>query len=70
MKLLHDQGDEAASPRTNFTRASFVAGALRELSVGLCGGNCGMNRASAGFLARVTLRWFRTGIVCPADEVV
>jgi hypothetical protein len=35
MKLLHDLGDEAASPGTIFTRASFVAGALRELSIGL-----------------------------------
>jgi hypothetical protein len=35
MKLLHLLGDEAASPR-GVTRASFVNGALRELSVGLC----------------------------------
>jgi hypothetical protein len=50
--------------------ASFVEGALRETSVGLCRGNCGMNQASARFLARVTGRWFCAGIVCPSDVVV
>jgi hypothetical protein len=40
--LLHDLGDEAASPGTNFTQASFVAGVLRELSVGLIRGKCAM----------------------------
>jgi hypothetical protein len=34
MKLLHALGDEAAGPG-GVHRASFVAGALRELSVGL-----------------------------------
>jgi hypothetical protein len=38
MKLLHAQGDEAAGPG-GVTRASFVAGALREISVGLCRGD-------------------------------
>jgi hypothetical protein len=33
MKLLHDIGDEVARPG-GVTRASFVAGALRELSIG------------------------------------
>jgi hypothetical protein len=35
MKLLHALGHEAAGPG-QVDRASFVAGALRELSVGLC----------------------------------
>jgi hypothetical protein len=38
MKLLHQLGDEAAGPG-GVTRASFVAGTLREFSVGLCRGN-------------------------------
>jgi hypothetical protein len=36
MKLLHALGDEAASPG-GVSRASFVAGALRELSIGCVG---------------------------------
>jgi hypothetical protein len=35
IKLVHDLGDDAASLGTLFTRARLVAGALRELSVGL-----------------------------------
>jgi hypothetical protein len=69
-KLLHDLGNEAASPRTHFTRASFVAGALWELSVGLCRGNCAMYWARAGFHALVTGQSFCTGMVSPSDEVV
>jgi hypothetical protein len=37
MKLLHPLGDEAASPG-GVGRASFVAGASRGLSIGLCRG--------------------------------
>jgi hypothetical protein len=70
LKLLHDLGNEAASPRTNVTRASFVAGALRELRVGLCHGNCAIYRASTGSPARVTGQSFHTGLVSPSDEVV
>jgi hypothetical protein len=43
MKLLHALGDEAAGPG-GVTRASFVAGALRETSVGLCRGSFFMYR--------------------------
>jgi hypothetical protein len=35
MMLVHSLGDEAAGPG-GVTRASFVNGALRELSMGLC----------------------------------
>jgi hypothetical protein len=38
MKLLHFLGDKAAGSG-GVTWASFVNGALRELSVGLCRGN-------------------------------
>jgi hypothetical protein len=49
MKLLHSLGDEAAGPG-GVTRASFVSGALRELSVGLCRGNFSSYRAFVGML--------------------
>jgi hypothetical protein len=45
MKLLHELGDEAAGPG-GVTRASFVAGALRGISVRLFRGNFFVNRAS------------------------
>jgi hypothetical protein len=38
MKLLHDLGEEAAGPG-GVSRSSFVAGALRKLSICLCRGN-------------------------------
>jgi hypothetical protein len=70
MKSLHDLDDEARSPGTHFTRATFVAGALCEQSVGLCCDNGAMYRARAGSLVCVTGQSFRTGMVCPSDEVV
>jgi hypothetical protein len=69
MKLLHALGEEAAGPG-GVTRASFVAGALRELSIGLCRGNFFMYRASVGMLARVSGRGFRAGLDVPTDEPV
>jgi hypothetical protein len=51
MKLLHALGDEAAGPG-GVTRVSFVAGALREVSVGLCRGNFFMYRACLGMFAK------------------
>jgi hypothetical protein len=38
IKLLHVLGNKAAGPG-RVERVSFAAGALRELSVGLCRGN-------------------------------
>jgi hypothetical protein len=70
MKLLHDLSDKAASPQTSSICASFEAGTLRELGVGLCHGNCAMYQASAGILARVTGGSFRTSMVSLSDEVV
>jgi hypothetical protein len=69
MKLLHQLGDEAAGPG-GITRASFVAGTLRELSVGLCRGNFLMYRASGGMFARVSGRGFRAGLAVPTDEAI
>jgi hypothetical protein len=69
MKLLHQLSDEAAGPG-GITRASFVAGTLRELSVGLCRGNFLMYRESGGMFARVSGRGFWAGMVVPTDEAI
>jgi hypothetical protein len=69
MKLLHLLGDEAAGPG-GVTRASFVNGALRELSVGLCRGNFFAYRASVGMLARSSGASFRAGMRVDTDECV
>jgi hypothetical protein len=69
MKLLHLLGDEAAGPG-GVTRASFVNGALRELSVGLRRGNFFAYRASVGMLARCSGASFRAGMRVPTDECV
>jgi hypothetical protein len=67
MMLLQLLGDEAAGPG-GVTQASFVHGALRELSVGLCRGNFLAYRASVGMLARSSAVSFRAGLSVPTDE--
>jgi hypothetical protein len=67
MKLLHLLGGEAASPG-GVTRASFMHGALRELSVGLCTGNFLAYQASAGTLARSSGASFRACLSVPTNE--
>jgi hypothetical protein len=67
MKLLHLLGDEAACPG-GVIGASFVHGALRELSVGLCKGNFLSYRASVGMLVRSSGASFGTGLSVPMDE--
>jgi hypothetical protein len=57
----------AASP-SGVTRASFVHGPLRELSVGLCRGNFLSYRASVGMLARSSGASFRADLRVPTDE--
>jgi hypothetical protein len=67
MKLLHALGDEAAGPgRVN--RASFVAGALRELSIGLRRGNVFMYRACLEILAKSRGTGCWAGMRVPTDE--
>jgi hypothetical protein len=51
-------------------RASFVNGALRELSVGLCRGNFLLYRASVGMLARSSGASFPAGMSLPTNECV
>jgi hypothetical protein len=69
MKLLHDLGEEAAGPR-GVSWLSFVVGALRELSVGLCRGNFRAYRVSLGALARSSGSSFRPGLSLPTDGPV
>jgi hypothetical protein len=51
---------------------SFVAGALREISVGLCRGNFFMYRACLGMFANLHFKssgtGFRAGMRVPTDE--
>jgi hypothetical protein len=67
MTLLHLLGGEAAGPG-GVTRASFVHGALRELSVGLCRGNFLAYRASVGMLDMSSGASCRAGLSVPTDE--
>jgi hypothetical protein len=61
--------DEAAVPGSA-TQASFVNGALRELSVDLCMDNFLSYRASVCLLARSSGASFRAGVSVPTDECV
>jgi hypothetical protein len=67
MTLLHALGDEAAGPG-GVSRASFVAGAMRELSVGLIRGNLLLYRASVGMFAKSSESSLRVGLSVPTDE--
>jgi hypothetical protein len=67
MKLLLALGDEAAG-LGGVTRASFVAGALREIGVGLCRGNFFMYRACLGMYTQSSGMEFRVGMRVPTDE--
>jgi hypothetical protein len=67
MKLLQQLRDEGTGPG-GITRASFVAGTLRELSVGLCMGSFLMYRASGGMLARVSGRGCRGRAGCAQGQ--
>jgi hypothetical protein len=67
MKLLHALGAEAASlGRVN--QASFVAGALRELSMRLVRGNFFIYHACLGMHAKSSGTGFRAGMRVPTDE--
>jgi hypothetical protein len=66
MKLLHDLGEEAAGPG-GVSWSSFVVGALKEFSLGLCRGNFLAYRASLGVLARSSGSSFRPGLSLPTD---
>jgi hypothetical protein len=67
MKLLHALGEDAADPG-GVERASFVAGTLREISVGLCRGNFFMYRACLGMFANSSGTGFQASMSVPTDE--
>jgi hypothetical protein len=67
MKLLHLLGGEAANPGV-VTWASFMHGALRELSLGLGRGNFLAYQASASTLARSSGASFRACLSVPTNE--
>jgi hypothetical protein len=69
MNLLHQLGDEAAGAG-GVSWASFVSGALRELSGSLVRGNFWLYRVSAGVLARASGSSFRPGLSQPTDHCV
>jgi hypothetical protein len=68
MKLLHSLGDEAGPG--GVSQASYVACALRELSVGSIWGNFLLYGASVGMLARSSGSSLRAGLSVPTDEHV
>jgi hypothetical protein len=67
IKVVHALGDAAVSPG-GVGRASFVAGAVRELGIGLCGGNFFMCQASVGMHAKSSGMGFRADMHVPTDE--
>jgi hypothetical protein len=69
MKLLHELGDEAAGVK-GVTCASFVTGALREISIGLICGNFFCYQAYAGMLGRSSGVSFQPGMAVPTDACV
>jgi hypothetical protein len=64
MKLLHELGDEATGPG-GVTRASFGAGALREISVGLVREKFYLLSGIRLMLARSSSASFRPGLAWP-----
>ena len=48
----------------------FVVNALRELSVGLCRGNCVLYKRSLFALARVSGTAFRAGADIPTSDII
>jgi hypothetical protein len=67
IKLSHALGDEAAGPG-GVTRAPFVAGTLREISVGLCRGTPSCTVRVWGCLQKSSGTGFRAGMSVPTDE--
>ena len=50
-------------------KGAFTAGALRELSVGLCRGNSVLYRRSIGVRARASSSNFMAGMTVPTSDV-
>jgi hypothetical protein len=69
MALLYRLGDEAAGPG-GISRASFVAGTLREIGIGLCRGNLILYCGIVGMLDRATGSHFCAWLHVPTDNIV
>jgi hypothetical protein len=65
---LADQAVQAGGP--GLTRAAFISGALRELSVALCRGNASLCRSGAYVATRAAGRAPMRGLAQPSAEVV
>ena len=61
---------ECASASGVVFKDGFVVNALRELSVGLCRGNCVLYKRSLFALARVSGSAFRAGADIPTSEII
>ena len=68
MALLNKLAECASASGVAF-KDGFVANALRELSVGLCRGNCVLYKRSLYALARVSGTAFRAGADIPTSEI-
>jgi hypothetical protein len=65
---LVDQAVQAGGP--GLSRAAFISGALRELSVALCRGNASLCRSAAYIATRAAGRAPMRGLAQPSAEVV
>jgi hypothetical protein len=65
---LADQAVQAGGP--GLSRAAFISGALRELSVALCRGNASLCRSGAYVATRAAGRAPMRGLAQPSAEVV
>jgi hypothetical protein len=65
---LADQGVQAGGP--GLSRAAFISGALRELSVALCRGYASLCRSGAYVATRATGRTPMRGFAQPSAKLV
>jgi hypothetical protein len=65
---LADQAVQAGGP--GLSRAAFISGALRELSVALCRGNASLSRSGAYVATRPAGHTPMRGLARPSAEVV
>ena len=68
MALLNKLAECASA--SGVVKDGFVVNSLRELSVGLCRGNCVLYKRSLYALARVSGTAFRAGADIPTSEII
>jgi hypothetical protein len=69
LRLMARLGQGAAESAGGVSKSGFVAGAIRELSVGMCRGNFYVYRDGFGLPAGDLGRGFSPGLARPTDEV-